>query len=172
MRFNVVLPDSANPRTAIRDSFWTWRQSMYEFAKKITPEEQYAIARQLYIELLKHGYTSVGEFHYLHHKPSGAAYDQTDVMLDSVTRAAVDTGIAICALPVLYQRSGFRDLQPDELQRRFSMNDQQFFALSDEFQGRWAGEAKRVSRNGGTFLARRRCRGRGRADRGISASPS
>src|SRR5262245_32750660 len=52
-------------------SFWTWRDVMYAFAAKITPEDQRAIAAQLYLELLKGGYCSVVEFHYLHHQPDG-----------------------------------------------------------------------------------------------------
>ena len=55
-------------------SFWSWRDMMYAFAAKITPEDQRAIAAQLYVELLKGGYTSVVEFHYLHHQPDGTPY--------------------------------------------------------------------------------------------------
>ena len=47
------------------DSFWTWRELMYRMVGKISPEQLQIIARQLYIEMLKAGYTSVAEFHYV-----------------------------------------------------------------------------------------------------------
>ena len=39
------------------DSFWTWRDLMYRLVGKISPEQLGVIARQLYIEMLKAGYT-------------------------------------------------------------------------------------------------------------------
>jgi len=60
----VIAEYSTNPK----DSFWTWRNIMYDFALKISPEQLSVIASQLYIEMLKAGYTSVAEFHYLHHE--------------------------------------------------------------------------------------------------------
>ena len=56
------------------DSFWTWRDLMYRLVGKISPEQLGVIARQLYIEMLKAGYTSVAEFHYVHHDLSGQPY--------------------------------------------------------------------------------------------------
>ena len=53
------------------DSFWTWREVMYGFVSRLTPDDVEAIAAQLYLEMLKAGYTAVGEFHYLHHDPDG-----------------------------------------------------------------------------------------------------
>ncbi len=41
------------------DSFWTWRDTMYGLVGKINPAQLQVIARQLYIEMLKAGYTSV-----------------------------------------------------------------------------------------------------------------
>ncbi len=57
----------ANPT----DSFWSWRELMYRFAARITPDMLGAIARWLYVEMLKAGYTSVCEFHYVHHARDG-----------------------------------------------------------------------------------------------------
>src|SRR5688572_13226228 len=56
------------------DDFWSWRELMYRFAGILAPEDLQAIALQLYIEMLKAGYTSVCEFHYLHHGPGGVPY--------------------------------------------------------------------------------------------------
>ena len=57
------------------DSFWTWRDLMYRFARNITPDHIEAIAAQLFAECLRHGYTSVCEFHYVQRQPDGAWYD-------------------------------------------------------------------------------------------------
>jgi formimidoylglutamate deiminase len=82
-------------------SFWTWRDAMYAFADRITPDEQRAIAAQLYVELLKGGYTSVVEFHYLHHEPGGRAYDEPATMSLAIHEAARAAGIALTLLPVV-----------------------------------------------------------------------
>lgn len=58
-----------------QDSFWTWRDLMYRLVQQLTPEQVGVIARQLYIEMLKGGYTQVAEFHYLHHSPDGSPYN-------------------------------------------------------------------------------------------------
>ena len=84
-----------------KDSFWTWREAMYSFVRRLTPEQVEAIASQLYVELLKQGYTAVGEFHYLHHAPGGGRYDEIAEMSLRVVAAARYAGIAITHLPVL-----------------------------------------------------------------------
>ena len=84
------------------DSFWTWRQVMYGFLDRLTPPQVEAIAGQLYVEMLKAGYTAVGEFHYLHHAPDGTPYDDPAEMSARVIAAAARTGIGITQLPVLY----------------------------------------------------------------------
>jgi formimidoylglutamate deiminase len=97
-------------RSAPHDDFWSWRELMYRFVERITPAQAQAIALQLYIEMLKHGYTAVAEFHYVHHPAE---------MLVRHLAAARDAGIAITLLPSLYRWSGFggQPLQPR--QRRF-----------------------------------------------------
>ena len=56
------------------DNFWSWREIMYRFLDRLTPEDVAAITAQAYAEMLETGFTRVGEFHYLHHDPAGAAY--------------------------------------------------------------------------------------------------
>ncbi len=56
------------------DNFWRWREVMYRFLAVLTPEDVQAIAAQLYVECLLHGYTAVAEFHYLHNAPDGTPY--------------------------------------------------------------------------------------------------
>lgn len=101
------------------DSFWTWRDVMYRFALAITPEQINAIAAQLYSECLRHGYTSVCEFHYLHRDPNGDFYNNQAEMAQQVIAAANETGIGISMLPVLYSFSDFKDQALRHDQRRF-----------------------------------------------------
>ena len=101
------------------DDFWTWRELMYRFVERVTPPQAKAIATQLYLEMLAHGYTAVGEFHYVHHPVQ---------MLPAHLEAAADTGIALTVLPSLYSWSGFsrQPLQPR--QKRFSSDVAQLLA--------------------------------------------
>jgi formimidoylglutamate deiminase len=109
---------AANPD----DSFWTWRELMYRFVGRLTPDQIEAIATLLYVELVKAGYTSLGEFHYLHHGPDGQPYAQRAETGLRVLQAARLAGIGITLLPVLYGYGGF-DAQPvGNAQKRF-LND-------------------------------------------------
>ena len=119
-------------RTAANDSFWTWRKLMYDFVGRLTPEDVYLIAKQLYSEMLSAGYTWVGEFHYLHNEIGGAAYSNIGEMSDAISRAASDVGIGLCHLPVLYQRGGFDDEPIAPGQDRFVLEDDQFCELVDQ----------------------------------------
>ena len=105
----------ANPA----DSFWSWRDLMYRFALKITPDALAAIARWLYVEMLKCGYTSVCEFHYVHHTQDGSRYPQIAELGTRVIDAARLAGIGITMLPVSYQFAGFDNKPPRDDQRRF-----------------------------------------------------
>ncbi|HHZ8897026.1 TPA: amidohydrolase family protein, partial [Klebsiella michiganensis] len=104
------------------DSFWTWRDLMYRLVDKITPEQLETIASYLYIEMLKAGYTSVAEFHYLHHSSSGAPYEERTELALRIASAAKHTGIGLTLLPVLYSYAGFGAQPPSVGQRRF-IND-------------------------------------------------
>ena len=104
---------------AAADSFWTWRDRMYRFAAALTPEAQEDIATHLYIEMLCAGYTSVCEFHYVHHDPQGQPHADTDEMARRIVSAAERAGIGLTLLPVLYQASGFAAKPPLPQQRRF-----------------------------------------------------
>ena len=101
------------------DSFWTWRDLMYRFAQAISPEQLEDIATHLYVEMLQAGYTSVCEFHYLHHGASGQPYDDIAEMSMRLLAAAQRAGLGITLLPVLYQYAGFGGLPPRADQRRF-----------------------------------------------------
>ena len=101
------------------DSFWTWRQVMYGFLQRLTPDQVEAIAAQLYVEMLKSGYTAVAEFHYLHHDPEGRPYDDPAEMALRITAAAATSGMGITVLPVLYGFGGFGGAEAGAGQRRF-----------------------------------------------------
>ncbi|MBC3871630.1 formimidoylglutamate deiminase [Undibacterium oligocarboniphilum] len=103
-----------------QDSFWTWRDLMYRYALHITPEQIQAIAAQLYAECLRHGYTSVCEFHYLHRDPAGAMYANPAEMAQHVIAAASQTGIGMTMLPVLYSYADFNEKPLRDDQRRFA----------------------------------------------------
>jgi formimidoylglutamate deiminase len=121
-------------RTASQDSFWTWRKRMYEFVGRLSPDEVYEIAKQLYLEMLAAGYTWVGEFHYLHNEIGGDTYSKIGEMSDAIFRAAGETGIGLCHLPVLYQRGGFDDEPVSNGQNRFVLNDDSFCELVEYCQ--------------------------------------
>jgi formimidoylglutamate deiminase len=102
-----------------RDTFWTWRRLMYRFLDRLTPDQVQAITGFVQMEMLEAGYTTNVEFHYLHHRPDGGAYDNLAEMAERVTAAADETGIGLTLLPVFYQYGGcdLRDLGAG--QRRF-----------------------------------------------------
>ena len=107
--FQRAMAGLTEVRGAPDDDFWSWRELMYRFLGRLTPEQAQAVARQLYIEMLKHGYTAVGEFHYVH--------DRSGEMLLRHLAAAKESGIAITLLPSLYRRSNFgrKPLQPRQM---------------------------------------------------------
>ncbi|MDH5823893.1 formimidoylglutamate deiminase [Luteimonas sp. RD2P54] len=116
------------------DSFWTWRETMYRFAARMTPEILRAVAAQLYVEMLEAGYTGVCEFHYLHHRPDGAAYDDPAAMALALVEAARETGIRLTLLPVLYMTGGFDGRALAPRQRRFGHRVDAFLRLVDRLR--------------------------------------
>ena len=102
------------------DDFWSWRDRMYRVALAITPAQLKAVATQLYIEMLRGGYTHVCEFHYLHHRPDGRAYDDPLTMTWMLIQAASEAGIGLTVLPVLYERAGFSAPALRDDQHRFA----------------------------------------------------
>lgn len=106
-------------RGAAEDSFWSWRMLMYRFAGRLDPSLLEAIAFGLYVEMLEAGYTSVCEFHYVHHDRDGRPYTDDAELALALLRAAQRAGIGLTLLPVLYRTSGFGGKPPGEGQRRF-----------------------------------------------------
>lgn len=101
------------------DTFWSWRERMYAFLERLTPEDVQAVAAQLHVELLRHGSTASVEFHYLRNAPDGGAYDDPVEMAGRILAAAEDSGMGLTLLPVLYRASDFGGVDPVPGQRRF-----------------------------------------------------
>lgn len=110
-----------------RDSFWTWRETMYRFALALAPEEVEALAALAFMEMLEAGFTRVGEFHYLHHDPDGRPYEDIGEMSGRIFAAAGASGIALTHLPVFYAHGGFGPAPAGDGQRRF-LNDLESYA--------------------------------------------
>lgn len=118
--FQRAMAGNAEYRLSARDSFWTWRRAMYALANRITPAELELVATQLYVEMLKSGYTSVAEFHYLHRDLDGRSYAGQNALWDAIRAAATTAGIGLTLLPTLYQTADFgaAPLQPEQLRFR------------------------------------------------------
>ncbi|HXA70325.1 MAG TPA: formimidoylglutamate deiminase [Stellaceae bacterium] len=122
------------------DDFWSWREAMYRFLAVLEPADVQAIAAQLYLDMLKSGYTGVAEFHYLHHGRDGRPYADPAAMSEAVISAAEEVGIAITLLPALFQSSGFGGAAPTEGQRRFVNTVEGLMALIAQARRRHAGK--------------------------------
>jgi formimidoylglutamate deiminase len=125
-RLMVGLAERAGPGA---DSFWTWREAMYGFALKLSPDDLEAVAAQAYVEMLKAGFACVGEFQYLHHQPDGSPYDEPAELSLRCISAAEQAGIAITMLPTLYTYSGFGGQASTAGQRRFVNGADRFLKI-------------------------------------------
>ena len=125
-RFMLGLAEVAGPGA---DSFWTWREAMYGFALRLSPDDLEAVAAQLYVEMLKAGFSVVGEFQYLHHQPDGTPYDDGAELSLRCLAAAEQAGIAITILPTFYAHSGFGGQNPMPGQRRFITGADRFLDI-------------------------------------------
>ena len=118
------------------DNFWSWREAMYRFAERLEPDTQLAVARFLFIEMLKAGYTSVGEFHYLHNRPGGAAYTPAGAMAEAIATAAAESGIALTMMPTLYVTGGTDGRALSARQKRFGKTVDELLTLRESLRGK------------------------------------
>src|SRR5881275_3191538 len=116
--FQRALRGHTHRPLSARDTFWTWRNAMYAAAARLNPDTLYAEALATYREMLAAGYTSVGEFHYVHHQPGGQPYADANAMARAVVQAGRDAGIRVVLLMTAYARGGFSQ-PPEEEQLRF-----------------------------------------------------
>jgi len=130
--FQRVLRGRTEYRTSNRaDSFWTWRETMYSAATRLTPEDIYDASRMAFLEMALGGITAVGEFHYLHNAPAGRSYDDPNLLAKEVMRAAGEVGLRIALLRVAYARSGFQT-ETNPKQARFIESDSEVYLKNVE----------------------------------------
>lgn len=122
-----------------RGSFWGWRDTMYRAIENLNPEALHAVTAQVYVDMLKAGYTSVGEFHYLHNRADGGAYAPVQDMSDAVIEAAVETGIGLTFMPSLYVQGGFDGAPLNEVQRRFAGTTDMIAGMLQTLRSTYAG---------------------------------
>ncbi|CUJ87766.1 8-oxoguanine deaminase [Shimia thalassica] len=127
--FQRAMAGMTEYRMAGKDSFWTWRDLMYRFTANLTPEHIEAIAAFVFLEMLEAGYASVGEFHYLHHQPGGAPYDNLGELSARIAAAAGTTGIGLTHLPVMYTYGGAGLVPLQAGQARFGNSVDRFVDL-------------------------------------------
>lgn len=113
------------------DSFWTWRETMYLFVERLAPADLADIALLAYAEMAEAGFTSLVEFHYLHHAPDGRPYDDVAEMSVMIAQAAAEAGLGLTLLPVLYRYGNFGKAAPQPRQRRFLNDLDQYGRLLD-----------------------------------------
>lgn len=125
--FQRALAGLTETGDASGNSFWTWREVMYRFVDRLTPDQFEAITAFAHMEMLESGFTRAGEFHYLHHHIDGSHYENPAEMAERIVAASTDAGIRLTLLPVLYNRAGFGGAPARAAQRRF-INDPDGFA--------------------------------------------
>jgi len=133
--FQRAMAGLAELRGNTEDDFWTWRELMYRFVSRLTPGHAFVIAQQTYIELLKHGYTAVAEFHYVHNDADGKPFRDPAQMLLRHHAAAHETGIAITLLPSMYRWSDFDSRPLAPRQKRFESDPAMILKLVEAAQG-------------------------------------
>lgn len=127
LRLGTVVPGFGNAHShlfhrALRGrthgdggDFWSWREQMYAVAGALDPDRYRALAVAVFAEMLAAGYTAVGEFHYVHHRPDGAPYPGHDMEL-ALADAAEEVGLRLTLLDTCYLRGGLdRPLEPGQL---------------------------------------------------------
>ncbi len=139
--FQRAMAGLTERRGPADDNFWTWRHLMYDFQARLDPDDIQTITAQLYIELLKNGYTAVGEFHYLHNQPNGKPYADPAALSIAVVDAALRVGIAITHLPVLYACGGFGEQSLGEAQRRFAGSVDDILTIVERLRSRYTDES-------------------------------
>jgi formimidoylglutamate deiminase len=137
--FQRVIRGRTEYRAHDTDSFWTWREQMYQAANRLDPDEIYIASRMAFMEMALSGITSVGEFHYIHNTPDGTSYDEPNILAEQVIRAANDVGLRIALLRVAYGRAGFQK-ESNPLQRRFIETEDVFLERLEKLRTRFNSE--------------------------------
>ena len=132
--FQRAMSGLTEKRLEKQDSFWSWRELMYSFLERLTPEQIEAIAALVFMEMLECGYASVGEFHYVHHQRGGQHYGNIAETSCRVINAAEKAGIGLTHLPVFYMQGGLDGKALAEGQLRFGNEREGFLELLEQAQ--------------------------------------
>ena len=132
--FQRAMSGLTEKRLEKRDSFWSWRELMYSFLERLTPERMEAISALVFMEMLECGYASVGEFHYVHHQSGGQHYENIAETSCRIINAAQKTGIGLTHLPVFYMQGGLNGKKLAEGQLRFGNELEQYLRILDQTQ--------------------------------------
>jgi formiminoglutamate deiminase len=127
--FQRGMAGRAERRGSGTDSFWTWREVMYRFLDRLSPDDVQAITAFAYMQILEAGFTTVGEFHYLHHNIDGRPYADLGEMAARIATASAETRIGLTLLPSFYAYGGFGGTPPTMPQRRFLNDPDRFLRL-------------------------------------------
>lgn len=149
--FQRAMAGNAEFRSSARDSFWSWRQAMYGLANRIGPEALRIVATQLFVEMLKSGYTSVAEFHYLHRPGGEQQYAGENLLWEAIGNAADTAGIGLTFLPTLYQSSDFGGAALKPQQARFALPTDTFLRAIEERIGAERRGGASTRRTGAAF---------------------
>ncbi|HWZ30850.1 MAG TPA: formimidoylglutamate deiminase [Bryobacteraceae bacterium] len=139
--FQRVIRGRTEHRTTDRDTFWTWRVSMYHAANKVSPEAMYHIARMAFLEMALSGITTVGEFHYVHHDSGGTPYADRNLLAKQILRAADEIGLRIALLRTAYVRAGWNKPSDPGQARFITPRAEDFIADTEALRSSLTGRA-------------------------------
>ena len=132
--FQRAMSGLTEKRLEKEDSFWIWRDLMYKFLECLTPEKIEAIATLVFMEMMECGYSSVGEFHYLHHQQGGHHYSNIAENSCRIINAAKKVGIGLTLLPVFYMDRVFNEEISSNGKSRFLNDTHQFLSILSKTQ--------------------------------------
>ncbi len=127
--FQYAMAGMAEMVTGKKDTFWTWRDKMYQLALNLSPDQIQDIAAMLYAEMARNGYTHVVEFHYLHHQPNGMPYENKAEIGVRLMEAAKIAGIGITLVPMCYMQGGFGKMAESHQRRFISKSTDDYFEI-------------------------------------------
>jgi formiminoglutamate deiminase len=138
--FQRGMAGLAETRGLPHDDFWSWREVMYRFLDRLTPEDIAAITAQAAVEMLETGYTRLGEFHYLHNAPDGRGYIDRAATAAAIVEATRTAGIGLTLMPVFYAHGDFGGAPPTPGQRRFINDLDGFVRLVEDSEALLSGD--------------------------------
>jgi len=148
--FQIDLRGAAErpaPEAMRHDDFWSWRTEMFALADRLDPDSIREVSLRAFSDMRAAGYGTVGEFHYVHHRPDGSSYEDPNELAKAVAESAIAAGIEIVMLPAAYNRNGWdgADRPPEGGQRRFCDADLQTFLSRVDGLREWAADKTGVS---------------------------